>query len=50
MNLFYKESKSKKKKFFFGGGGGAGGGREGGGLELVNSFTKSPNLKLKKKI
>ena len=31
------------------GGGGWRGGREGGGLELVNFFTNSPNLKFKKK-
>ena len=44
MNFFYKEYKSKKKKkrnFFLGWGGG-GGGVE--GLELVNFFTKNPNL------
>ena len=45
MNFFYKEYKSKKKKkrnFFLGWGGGGGGGVE--GLELVNFFTKNPNL------
>ena len=48
MFFFHKESKSKKKKIFLEGG--WRGGQEGGGLELVNFFTKSPNLRLKKKI
>ena len=47
--FFYKYQNLRKKIFFWRGGGGGGGGwrggREGGGLELVNFFTKSPNLK-----
>ena len=48
--LFFYKYQNLRKNFFFwrrggGGGGGGGGGREGSGLELVNFFIKSPNLK-----
>ena len=45
MFFFTKNQNLRKQKKFVWRGAGWRGGREGGGLDLVNFFTKSPNLK-----